>query len=439
MLPPSTVPPSLAAVLEMARSCFTAPSFTTFCALVVGLVSQVGPSTVTGMLAGAGLSGCWPHDRAHSFFSRARWCPDQLGLLLARAIVRYLIPAGAPIQLAVDDTLFRRCGKKVAHARWAHDGAARGPTPIGYGNTWVTVAIVVRPPVVGRPVALPVAAWCWHGRTGLSRTLLAFVLVGRLAREFPDRRVHVVADAAYHNAYLRDLPKNVTWTCRLAKNAVLCGPAPARSGRRGRPRKKGERLGVPAEIAEAPTTVWTPVEVARYGRVATVGLADVGCQWYGALGDLPVRLILVREADTTTGYDLALITTDRLTPAGMLVGRFADRWSIEVTHREARQELGVGQARNRTPAAVARTVPFGLYTYTLVWLWYARHGHRAGDVAEHRARAPWYTSKRQPSFADALGKLRRVIIAHRNSPKFPAQPAPAEIRAVLNAWAEASA
>src|SRR5919108_3164264 len=245
MLPLSTVPPSLGVVVETLRCCFTAPSFATFRALVVGLAGQVGPGTVTGMLAGAGLSGSWPHDRAHSFFSRARWCPDQLGMLLARAVVRHLVPAGAAIQLAVDDTLFRRCGKKVAQARWAHDGAARAPAKTGYGNTWVVVAIVVRLPVLRRPLALPVAAWCWRGRAGLSRTLLAFCLVTRLAREFPDRQVQVVADAAYHNAYLRDLPANVTWTCRLAKNAVLFGPAPARTGRRGRPRKKGERLRGP--------------------------------------------------------------------------------------------------------------------------------------------------------------------------------------------------
>jgi hypothetical protein len=106
-----------------------------------------------------------------------------------------VIPAGAPIAPAVHDTPFRRCGKKVAHPRWAHDGAARTPTRIGYGNTRVSVAIVARLPVVGRPVALAVAAWCWQGRAGLPRTLLAFVLVGRLAAEFGDRRVHVVAEA----------------------------------------------------------------------------------------------------------------------------------------------------------------------------------------------------------------------------------------------------
>ena len=32
---------------------------------------------------------------------------------------------------------------------------------------------------------------------------------------------------------------------------------------------------------------------------------------------------------------------------------------------------------------------------------------------DHRARAPWYTTKTQPSTADMAAKLRRVIIAAR--------------------------
>src|SRR5262249_45542070 len=150
MLPRSTVPPSLAVVLEMLRCCFTMPSFTTFCALVIGLVGRVGSGTVTGMLVGVGLSHFWAPDWADLFFSRARWCPDQLGLLLARVVVGHLVAPGAAIEVAVDDTLFRRSGPKVAQARWAHDGAARAPARIGYGNTWVVVAIVVRLPVVRR-------------------------------------------------------------------------------------------------------------------------------------------------------------------------------------------------------------------------------------------------------------------------------------------------
>jgi hypothetical protein len=42
--------------------------------------------------------------------------------------------------------------------------------------------------------------------------------------------------------------------------------------------------------------------------------------------------------------------------------------------------------------------------------------------------APWYTTKTQPSVADMLAKLRRVLIAIRFRLPHPTQPTPAEIR-----------
>ena len=64
------------------------------------------------MLTGAGLSRLWPHDRAHWFFARARWSADDLGLAVARLVVALLVPAGTPVTVAIDDTLFRRRGKR---------------------------------------------------------------------------------------------------------------------------------------------------------------------------------------------------------------------------------------------------------------------------------------------------------------------------------------
>ena len=52
----------------------------------------------------AGLSRQWSHDRAHQFFSRARWDPDELGLAVARLAVSLLVAAGEPVTVAVDDT-----------------------------------------------------------------------------------------------------------------------------------------------------------------------------------------------------------------------------------------------------------------------------------------------------------------------------------------------
>src|SRR5258705_4980435 len=150
-----TLPASLLLVLQVTRPCFTKHSFETFCHLAAGMVAQTGRRTVTGMLTGAGLSRLWPHRRAHAFFSQASWDPDQLGLRLAGAVVEALLPADAPMLLVIYDTLLQRVGKKVFGVLWAHDGSGRGKDKLGFGNTWVIAAIVVRLPFLTKPVALP--------------------------------------------------------------------------------------------------------------------------------------------------------------------------------------------------------------------------------------------------------------------------------------------
>jgi hypothetical protein len=384
MLPVSTLPGSLLAVAGIVRSCFTAASFEVFCQLLAGMVAATGRRTVCGMLSGAGLAAVWPHDRAHQFFSRAAWDPDRLAGVLATAVVALLVPDGAPVTVAVDDTLFRRSGKKVWAAAWAHDGSAKNQTKIGYGNTWVVLAVLVDLPFACRPVALPVAARLWRGKATASRAEIALAMVATLARVL-DRPLHVVADAAYHHPGVADLPGAVSWTTRLPTNAALTGPPPPRTGGPGRPRKKGERLGSLTQIGAGAR--WRTVTVSRYGRHDTAQVAETRCQWHGLWKDLPVRAILLREGSRY--YDLALITTDLTTPAAQVIARYAARWGIEMVFQQCREHLGVGQARNRTPRAVARTVPFGLTAYTLTIVWYARHGHHRSDAADRRAAAPW--------------------------------------------------
>jgi hypothetical protein len=101
--------------------------------------------------------------------------------------------------------------------------------------------------------------------------------------------------------------------------------------------------------------------------------------------------------------------------------------------------MGVGQARNRTPAAVERTVPFGLLCLSLTVVWYAAHGQPTADVAARRALAPWYQAKHAPSVADMLTALRRVLLAAQYLPPSLVEPTHHEILAVQAAWAEAAA
>jgi SRSO17 transposase len=117
------MPSSLAGMLSLLAPCFTQPTFQTFSMLLVGFVGRIRDCTVTGMLQAAGLAGAWHHSRAHDFFARARWEPDELGLRLTDFLVSVFVKPGAPIRLAVDDTLFGRSGRRVWGAHYLHDGA----------------------------------------------------------------------------------------------------------------------------------------------------------------------------------------------------------------------------------------------------------------------------------------------------------------------------
>jgi DDE superfamily endonuclease len=153
------------------------------------------------MLAGVGLSRAWSHDRAHFFFARARWNADDLGLAVARLVVTLLVPAGEPVTVAIDDTLFRRRGKKVWAASWFHDGSAPGPATTGYGDNWVIAAVVVRLPAVRRPVAIPVLAKLVIKDTNsASRLWLGRRMAPMIAGALSGRHIRVVADSAFAGA-----------------------------------------------------------------------------------------------------------------------------------------------------------------------------------------------------------------------------------------------
>ena len=442
MLRLRTLPGSLTRLLEPFRPCFTAPTFDTFVVLVAGLIAQTGVRTVCGMLAGAGMARAWHHCRAHRFFAAARWDVDQVGLVLLQLIIGWLVPVGAPLVIAIDDTMFRRWGRRVHAAHWGYDGSLKVPKGgkrLSRGNCFVVAAVVVELPFADRPVALPVLARLWR-KGGPTKAMLAHDLIDKLRAATAGRTLHVVADGTYVCHQLRDLPRRVTLTGPMPRHAGLWhvhpdpDPPPPGARGRGRPRVFGDKIGTPDRLRAA--TPGRRVRVTRYGRTATVTVYEQRCLWRGVFGTRPVRAILITEPGHPT---LALVTTDPTTALDALIQRYASRWAIEVCFGEAKNTTGVGQARNRGRRAVERTVPFGFLTQSIVIIWYHLAGHRPAVVTDRRRRAPWYTTKATPSYADMLAKLRRVLIAAQYRPEVPDRPTPDEIRAVHLAWAQAGA
>jgi hypothetical protein len=388
--------------------------------LATGMVAQTGRRSVVGMLAGAGMAQRISFHAACRFFSSAVWDVDRLGLAAAGLIVRCLLGPDEPIVVAVDDTLFKRWGRKVHHAFWTHDGSVQGKNKIGRGNRWVIAGIVVRLPFTTAAVCLPVLFRLWAGKGSDSPVTLGGQLLQLIRDAFPDRVVHGVGDAAYHGKPL--LVQGATWTTRLPANAALYAPAPPRTGKRGHPRLKGARL--PDLKTLAATAIWVRTQVYRYGRTETVDIAVVEAIWYGPFGNTAGRVVLLREIGSATSYGLALFSTDTNATGEQIVERYAIRWSIEPSNANGKQQTGVGQARNRLPKAVERTVPFGMIIQSMVITWYALYGYDPADVTDRAIAQPWYRTKTEPSFEDMILKLRKTIIAARFTTVTPGQPDP---------------
>jgi hypothetical protein len=415
----SEVPTSLAGLLSLLAPCFTHPTFQTFSQLVVGFVGRIRDCTITGMLQAAGLAGVWHHSRAHDFFARRRWDPDELGLRLLDFLVTVFVKAGASIRLAVDDTLFGRSGRKVWGAHYLHDGAQ--PEGSGrrtrWGNCWVVVVLVVQLDCLGgRQVGLPVLFRLFRPKHDEhpdrpSQPELAGVLIDMVIKRFPGRQVELVMDGAYASRAWRGLPERVSVTTRMRANAALHELAPARQpGTNGRPPLKGRKLPTLTEIAK--TALFTAVTITGPdGRTRTAHTHEFVCLWYKPFYTRPVKVILIRNPGTTEGFDVALASTDAEVPAAELIARYDGRWTIETCHQEAKAH-GVGEARNRVQKAVKRTVPFGFLAQTITIAWYALHGDPEADLKQRLLHSPWYRQKATVSYADMQAALRRELIRH---------------------------
>ena len=211
-------------------------------------------------------------------------------------------------------------------------------------------------------MCLPVLFRLWRGKGTPSPVQLAGELISASApRSFRTRRIHA----------RRATPPTTARRCWSSAprsppgcpaNAALYAPAPPRTGKRGRPRLKGHRLGTPAELAA--TADWRRVTVSRYGHRDTVEIAEIAALWYGAFGTSPVASSW--SATPAAKRSWRLFTTDRRNGVERVVARYAHRWPIETAIAAGKQLLGIGQARNRLRRAVERTVPFEFIVYSLV-------------------------------------------------------------------------
>jgi hypothetical protein len=393
----------------MVTAVFTAPSFAIFTDLVTGWVCAPGRRTITAMIAVADPAGRRAHDAYHRFIRDGAWSMNRLWQVLTCHLVATFSPTGV-VEIACDDTLFHHEGRKVAGAGTFRDAVRSTVRRVVYarGLNLVVITLTIHPPWGGQPVAVPVNVRVHRKHDETTTIAHAAAMLTEIAAWLPEREFHLVADGAYATLAGAGLTRTQV-TSRMRRDAALYEAAPPRTGRRGRPRTKGERLPTPAALsASLPKRSWRKVEVDVRGTTVTklVHVHDV--LWYRVNKHDLVRLVIVRDPDGVEPDDY-FFTTDPHATGADVATRYATRWAIEVCFRDVKQDLGGQNPQSWQRQGPERAAALSLWLHATIWAWYIQT-HPTGRTWTPR---PWYQTKSTPSFLDALAALRRVLWSRR--------------------------
>ncbi len=419
------------ALVQQLCCVFTAPTARTWQQIALGWILHRGPATVTAIFRTLGDQADRHWTVYEKFFYQATWGLSALCLaLLQRVVYPLLLEATQALagevvaDLAIDDTTAGRRGKHVAHAGWFKEASATGPshrgTVIHWAHNWLVGAVTLRLP--GWPLfrwVLPVFFTRYRKRTDgdrdhpfRPRQQLAGQMIQQAAEALPKVHWRVVADGQYASRdVVRALPDHVNWVSRLRRDAAIYAlPKARRRGQRGQPAKKRPRLPTPRQLAARRKVGWQKITLFKQGRCVERRVLGITCLWYHVCRDKPIRLLLVRDPAGQEADDFFFCTSVTV-PDAEIVQRYYDRWGVEEAIQEAKQCLGFESTQGWCSQTVNRQAPLAMVLVTLVKAWYARCALQ--EPALRPEPMPWYPRKVQPSLADMLAALRKVLWQHR--------------------------
>jgi hypothetical protein len=362
--------------------------------------------TITGILPFADPVCLRAHDAYHRFFPDSRWDINTLWQTSTVMLVNIFYHTGT-ITLALDDTVFHHCGRKISGAGYWRDPirSTRKNIVYAWGLNLVVLTLQIRPPWGGEPIGLPINMRL-HRKGGPTLIELAEQMISQVSQWLPKRTFQVVADGFYASLAGTEIP-NTHLISRIQRNAKIFDLPPKRPKKtRGRPRKKGKRLANPQKMASYVHN-WKSVKFCQRGKTVKRLVYTRQVIWYW-VSHKPILLLISRDPAGKERDDF-LFTTDLTMTATNVLECYGDRWAIEDTFKNTKQFLGGQQPQTYKGQGPERAAALSLCLYSMVWFWYLRQK----SAVRYFFVQPWHREKTTPSFADALCCLRRELWAER--------------------------
>ena len=414
---------SFVQLLQVFSAAMTAPTHANLVELITGWVFAPR-RTVLGMLRAGGIQR--HHSAFHRMFSQAKWSVDAVGLAVYD-LIRKFVPQET-VFLAGDDTLLSRRGLKIFGTGMHRDPllSSRGFTVVRWGHCWVVLCVVIQSPrSEGRYFALPILARLYLSKSAAEKWKRAYRTKPELMLEMLKRvhlhdqqqSLHFLGDSAFTSAsMLSKMPAEIDVTGRILCNSRIHQPAPPRlPGQRGRTRVRGERLATPTEMLDAKGLRRVDLKLYENSKYRMRLAEQTGCLFKAP--NRRVKVVAVEHLRGGRGREV-FYSTVTSAKAEQILHWFSWRWPIEVTFHDSKQHLGLGEAENRKPKAVRRTVPTGLLMYTMVVLWHECIRKKPAPTLRK------WTGKDQASFAEMVAALRTDSLAeikrkHLSTPDIP--------------------
>ena len=369
------LPAPIIEVLLAFRPLFTAPTWGKLMTLFTGTLLARGRRTVTVALRYTG------HDQAanwrsfHQVLNRARWSPLAVSRQLLLLIAETFVPAGASVDLVIDETLERRWGSQISKRGHYRDSAlsSRERSVSSPGLRWIVMAVVVPVPWTKQRWALPFLCVLATTPEVSERLGQRHKTIGRRARAAgwlgPSLAAHPLhqADGGYRlqcagigplgpaPAGYSDYDRPIG--CRVPYASSRAHSADHRASPRRWPALAFSGTGAPERgngLANAHSGV---VRAMRSGRWSAAQEPRSG--YRTGYAPLPIRWVLTRDP-AGRRPPKALFCTDPTAEADQIIRDFMKRWSLEVTFEEGRAHLGIETQRQWSDLAIERSTPLAL-------------------------------------------------------------------------------
>lgn len=392
----------------------------------VSMIACLGRHTITGILR---TSGQHSHDwtSIYRLFSRNRIDIDSLWTSICNKVTE-MTPANQPIFASMDDTHVCKTGRKIPGTSWRRDPLGPHfstnfiwssrhlqlsialPEDSGLSRARAIPIKFLHCPTAKRPSKKATAEELKEYRRAQNETRISKIGAGEISllrqqldcgESTKNRTLVVSVDGGYTNAATyRNVPHNTVIIGRTRKDAKLFA-RPDNSPTLGRHRIYGEQLHTPEQLRQDDSVSWQSINVFATGKMHEIDIKVIENVRWKSAGKQDLTLIVIRplsyrltkKSKLFYRQPAYLLVTSNALSLHQVLQAYIWRWEIEVSFRDEKTLLGLGEAQVRTPESVDKVPAFVAATYALMHLAATQAGISATDIPQPKWNKPKETDR----------------------------------------------